>query len=152
MTEQMTDVSGKCLCGSVSYTAKAKCHDSKAHVGACHCNMCRTWSGGVLFAIEDTSDVVVTGEDNIAVYKSTDWGERCFCKTCGTNLFFRMPQYQMVVIVAGSINEQDRLTFKQQIFIDRKPHYFTFENKTAEMTEAEFMAKYASPDGASQDG
>jgi len=37
---------GRCLCGSVSFTATDIVH----HHHACHCDMCRRWTGGPAFA------------------------------------------------------------------------------------------------------
>ncbi len=134
--------SGNCLCGAVTFTLAA----NGGEVGACHCKMCRSWSGGVLLALQSTKDLQVEGEDNLAVYKSSDWGERCFCKICGSNLFWRTQSLDHVSVMAGAINEEDQLTLTSQIFIDRKPDYFGFANKTSMETEADIFAKYAPPD------
>jgi len=132
-------LSGQCLCGSVSFTAKS----ADGHVGACHCNMCRRWSGGTTLALEEARDLVIQGEDNLGVYSSSDWGERCFCKTCGTNLFWRSETFNYTAVMAGAINETDKLSFVQEIFIDSKPAYYSFANDTNKLTEAEFLAQFA---------
>jgi hypothetical protein len=35
-----------------------------------------------------------------------------------------------------------RIEFKEQIFIDRKPSYYEFANRTLNLTEAEVFAKF----------
>jgi len=140
----MTDVqelTGKCLCGAITFTVASP----SGRIGACHCKMCRTWSGGLVFAIEDARDLVISGEENLGVFKSSDWGERCFCKTCGTNLFWRSEQFNHTAVMAGSIEQEDRLTFASEIYVDRSPGYFAFANETNKMTEAEFLAQFAPP-------
>jgi len=132
-------LSGKCLCGAISFTATA----NGGEVAACHCRMCRRWSGGVHLALLSATDLAMEVEDNLAVYKSSDWGERCFGKRCRSNLFWRTQSSDHVPIMAGAINEEDRLTFTSQIFIERKPAYFDFANQTTMETEADMIAKYA---------
>jgi hypothetical protein len=134
-TEEI-QLSGKCLCGAITFKARSK----DGHVGACHCKMCRTWSGGVLFALQDAHDVTIDGEDNLGIYKSSDWGERCFCKTCGSNLFWRSETFKYLGVMAGSIVEEDKLKFVQQIYTDGSPGYYSFAEPTKNMTEADFVA------------
>lgn len=137
----VTKLSGRCLCNAVSYTLES----ATGHVGACHCSMCRRWSGGVVLALVDASNMKISGEGNMAVYKSSEWGERCFCKTCGTNLFWRSPTFNHTAVMAGALVEQDKLTFVSEIFIDEKPAYFDFINETHKMTGPEFVAQFAPP-------
>jgi hypothetical protein len=134
------NLSGKCLCGAVTFKARTK----QGHVGACHCKMCRTWSGGVLFALQDAHDVEIEGEDNLGVYKSSGWGERCFCKPCGSNLFWRSESFGYLGVMAGSIVEDDKLHLVQQIYTDSNPGYYSFAEPTKNMTEAEFVAHITS--------
>ncbi len=137
------DLHGKCLCGGVTFTVKSE----TGNVGACHCSLCRTWSGGVVMALEDAEDLKIADETMLGVYKSSDWAERCFCRTCGTNLFWRSPEYGHVIVMAGAIAEQDRLQFTRQIYIDNKPAHYEFANPTANLTEAEFLAQFSGEDG-----
>lgn len=139
---KMTKVSGGCLCGAITYTST-----TNGKVGVCHCSMCRRWSGGPAFALEHSADLHVTGDEHLTVYKSSDWGERCFCKTCGTNLFWRSPTYNHVSIMAGTLTDDAALTFTNQIFIDNKPGYYDFANETKNMTEAEVIAMFTANDG-----
>jgi len=39
---------GRCLCGAISYTAKA----DAPRLSACHCDMCRRWCGVAITAAE----------------------------------------------------------------------------------------------------
>mgnify|MGYP001812353997 FL=1 len=134
-------LSGNCLCGAITFTVDA----DGGTVGACHCKMCRRWSGGVLLALDSSNALQIDGEENLAIYKSSEWGERCFCKICGSNLFWRMQSSEHVSVMAGAINEEDQLTLGSQIFVDRKPGYFEFANETTNLTEADIYAKYAAP-------
>lgn len=139
MTNATQALSGACLCGAVKFSVTT----GNSEVGVCHCSMCRTWSGGAVFALDEISDLKITGEDNLAVYKSSDWAERCFCKTCGSNLFWRSEQFGHTAIMAGAIEDQSALKFTSEIFIDSKPEYYAFSNDTKKLTEAEVLAMFA---------
>lgn len=129
---------GRCLCGAVTFSVDG----GKNEVGACHCSMCRRWSGGPLLVLEAGNGVTFSGEDSISVYKSSEWGERGFCSKCGTNLFWRMSDGSFCVVSAGALEDTDGLTFINQIFIDEKPSYYDFANDTVKMTGEEFVAAF----------
>ena len=79
--------SATCLCGAV----KIDIAHAPETVGACHCGMCRKWSGGIYLGLHvKAAAATITGADAITAYTSSDWAERCFCATCGTNLFYRV--------------------------------------------------------------
>ena len=133
------NVKGSCLCGAVKITAKTMSHS----IGACHCGMCRKWSGGPWLGVDCGSDVILEGAENISVFNSSDWAERGFCSKCGSNLFYRVRKTRQHFMPAGLFDEAESLIFDHQIFIDKKPAYFDFVNETENMTEAEVFARYA---------
>jgi hypothetical protein len=132
-------LSGSCLCGAVSFTFTPK----EPHADVCHCSMCRTWSSGPAFAIQSDGEPTIDGAENITAFKSSDWGNRHFCKTCGTNLFWTAPDYGYFGVSVGPLKDTSALTFTKQIFIDKKPALYTFADDTKNMTEAEVMAMFA---------
>ncbi len=134
--------SGHCLCGGVEISAATVGRE----VGACHCGMCRRWTGGPLLAVDCGTDVSFKGEENITVYNSSDWAERGFCSQCGSHLFYRLKENQQYIMPIGLFDDCDDVVFDHQIFIDRKPSYYDFANETRNMTEAEVFAQYAPPD------
>lgn len=134
-------LTGSCLCGAVTFTAE----EVPEAMGACHCGMCRRWAGGPLFAVEAAA-VRFEGEDRIGRYRSSDWAERGFCTTCGTNLFYRIVENDHYVMCLGAFDDQERWRFDGQVFIDDKPAYYDFANQTRMMTGAEVFAMYAKPE------
>lgn len=114
-------------------------------VGACHCGMCRKWSGGPLLAIDCGSDVSFDEQDkgNISVYNSSDWAERGFCNQCGSHLYYRLKESNQYMVPAGLFDDDSAFVFDHQVFIDNKPSYYYFANETSEMTGEEAFAKYA---------
>ncbi len=134
----MNSGTGSCLCGGVRVSV-AKLN---ANVGACHCGMCRKWSGGPFFAADCGTDVAFEGEDNLTVYNSSAWAERGFCKKCGSHVFYRLKASQHYMLSAGLFDDQSEFVLDHQIFIDKKPDFYNFANETVNMTEAEVFAKF----------
>ncbi|MDR2871584.1 MAG: GFA family protein [Xanthomonadaceae bacterium] len=132
----LTQISGSCLCGGVRLLVA----DVDPRLGACHCGMCRKWSGGPLLALDCGSEVVFEGEADISVFASSAWAERGFCSRCGSHLFYKIKANGQHFIPVGLLDDCDRITFEHQIFIDRKPDYYDFSNVTKTLTEAEVFA------------
>ncbi len=139
----MSDVikgNGSCLCSAIRITAK----NINKNVGACHCGMCRKWGSGPLMAVNCGTDVSFEGEDNISVFNSSDWAERGFCNKCGSHLFYRLKESKQYIMSAGLFADQEMFVFNTQVFIDKKPSFYSFANKTNDMTESEMFEKYGS--------
>ena len=85
MTDSIT-ASGQCLCKKVTIHAT----QFAPHVDACHCEMCRKWSGSALLAVDCGSKVTFEGQQHISCFNSSEWAERGFCKHCGTHLFYKL--------------------------------------------------------------
>ena len=136
----MSHITGKgsCLCGAVRFTV----NEMNTDVGACHCDMCRQWSSGPFMAVDCGTDVHFASEEQIGIYKSSVFAERGFCKKCGSNLFWRMNHTQQHMMAAGLFDEEPNFTLDNQVFIDKKPTYYSFAEKTTDITEAEVLAEY----------
>lgn len=136
--------SGTCLCGAVTIDI-ANAPDT---TGACHCGMCRKWSGGIYLGMHvKAGDTTIIGTGNITAYTSSDWAERCFCAICGTNLFYRItapgPMQGDMHVALGLLNDPSGITLTEEIFIDRKPDAYALTGDHTRMTEAETLAIFA---------
>jgi hypothetical protein len=130
---------GSCLCGAVHVSAKTMSNQ----VGACHCHMCLKWAGGPVMMVDCGSDVSFQGEENVAVFDSSAWAERGFCKKCGSNMFYRLKERNQYYMPVALFDGVEGFIFDHQIFIDEKPDYYCFSNETKNMTGAEVFAMYA---------
>ena len=130
---------GHCLCGAVSFTSP-----NAKEVGACHCGFCRRWGGGPFFGVHCGPNVDFTGADQITVYASSDWAVRAFCKQCGTHLYYKLLATGEYFIPAGTFDSSD-FEVKTQIYIDKKPDYYSLANKTAMLTEQQVIELYSPP-------
>jgi hypothetical protein len=132
---------GRCLCGSVKFTSP----DAK-EIGACHCGFCRRWGGGPLLAVHCGPNVQFDETEDIAVYASSEWAERAFCKRCGTHLYYKLLPTGEYFIPAGTFDSTD-FQLESQIYIDKKPGYYSFANQTPMLTEKEVIEKYTPTNG-----
>ena len=126
---------GGCLCGAARFTAKPA-HEADA----CHCGMCRRWTGGVFLGAH-SDDLAFEDDAAICVYRSSDYGERVFCKTCGTSLAWRMQDGSSAHVPVSAFDDVSGFALAQEIFIDEKPAFYDFANPTRKLTGAEFAAK-----------
>ncbi|KRS10383.1 hypothetical protein XM53_21360 [Roseovarius atlanticus] len=136
--------SATCLCGAV----KIDIAHAPETVGACHCGMCRKWSGGIYLGLHvKAAAATITGADAITAYTSSDWAERCFCATCGTNLFYRVtapgPMQGDMHVGLGLLDDPTGISLTEEIFIDRKPDGYALVGNHKRMTEAETLAMFA---------
>jgi len=110
----------------------------------CHCETCRTWGGGPLFAVQCGTDIKIEGEDKVRVYESSPWASRGFCSECGTHLFYRLNKTGEYNMPLGLFPTLKNLEMNMQYFSDKRPDYYCFSNETKEMTEADIHAYFAS--------
>lgn len=132
------EIKGSCVCGAVQLVASIE----GQNIDACHCTTCRKWGGGPLLAVESNA-VDFTNSDQIAIYNSSEWAERGFCRNCGTHLFYRLKQVTHYALPVGLFDDMDKWTLKQQIFIDHKPAFYSFAQKTEDLTGDEVFAKFS---------
>ena len=135
---------GSCVCGAVRFTITTPIEET----GACHCGMCRKWSGGVFLSVAVPPEgMTLEGGDNLATYSSSSWAERLFCKTCGGNLFYRVtaegPMKGDMHVGLGTLDDASGIAFNSEIYIDRKPEAYRFAGEGRKlMTEAEVIAMF----------
>lgn len=127
---------GQCLCGAVRVEGAVS-----TDVQACQCRQCQRWTGGgPLYAVR-VRDLTVTGQDSIGTYHHSDHGERAFCKTCGTNLYWRLQGRSIAFIAPGLLDDQSGMTLKQEIFVDNRPAWLPPHPGAAQHSEAEMKAQ-----------
>ena len=134
MTERRT---GGCLCGAVRVDVALP----SLTFMACHCAQCQRWTGGGPLYSISVEDVRLTGEDRIGVFKASDWGERAFCRDCGSTLFWRMAGGPIDSICPGLLDDQTGLSVSKEIFTDRRAPWMAPLPHTAQSTEAQEFAK-----------
>lgn len=141
---------GSCLCGAVSFTAR----DVPSQAGICHCPMCRRWTGSAYIEVDvPEDDVAWQGTGHIAVYPSSSWGERAFCRRCGTHLYFRMTAENefsgKYAIPMGLFDDPEGFEIAYEIYFDHKPSSYGFEDRgQPRLTRADCVARFPLLDSA----
>ena len=140
---EMSPIEGSCLCNRVT----VELSKAPKTFEVCHCDMCRTWTGGVGMSVDAGEHVKFSGDEFIGRYSSSDWAERGFCKSCGTHLFYRLKKTDHYYLYLGLFGDAISPRFEMEDFIDEKPAYYTFANNTKKRSRAEsyvLLKKYLS--------
>lgn len=140
----MGEKTGQCLCGAVKFRATPKTAD----VGVCHCSMCRRISAGPFFAIDCGDTLVFENEDKLGVYNSSEWAERGFCKDCGSTILWRLKDRSINIVAVDLFDDLEGLRLDHEVYIDEKPDYYRFAEKTTQLTGAQVMEMFAGQDPA----
>ena len=105
---------GSCYCGAVAIEAQG----SPAEMGYCHCNACRSYSGGPVnaFTLWKEGDVKVTqGSELLGRFVSSEFSQRRYCTKCGGHVMVDHPSLGVVDVPAGVIPS---LTFKPAVHLN----------------------------------
>lgn len=129
------------MCGAVRYDAK----DVKTEASACHCSMCRRWSGGVFVAVSAGS-VEWHDDGALKIIRSSEWAERGFCDRCGSSMFYRIvadgPMKGATTVAFGTLDDQSAIEITREWYIDLKPDAYTLEGEREGLTEAQIIEMF----------
>ena len=128
---------GQCLCGEIRVSAEVV----NGEIVACHCGQCRTWAGGGPGLAVKVVDVEMTGEPKL--FHASEWGERGFCKTCGTNVFWRMQGKPTSYMHVGMFSDTSGFVIRDEIFADRRQEWQPAIEGARQSREAEELALLA---------
>ncbi|MGB3553843.1 MAG: GFA family protein [Jannaschia sp.] len=142
----MTDLTGRCLCGACTFTARP---GGPLGAGACHCGMCRKWSGGMFLSVDCGETVRFAEDAPTASYKGSQWGERIFCSQCGSSLLWQAQEGTHQHVSIHCFDDPEQFEIAVEVFHDRKPANYALAGERRTMTEAEVFAMFA-PEGEAQ--
>lgn len=136
------------MCGAVRFTAT----DVPEHFGACHCDMCRRWTGSALLGITvPKAGVTWQGAEHIKTLQSSDWAERAWCGNCGSPLYYHVtmdgPMAASLEMPIGLLDDAGGLEFRTEIYIDHKPESFAYAGDRLRLTRTETLAKFGIDEG-----
>jgi hypothetical protein len=101
----------------------------------------------VWFGVDCGGSVKIEDASQVSAYRASAWGERCFCKTCGSTLFWRMQDGTHSVVAAQLFENPEQFAFASEIFTEDQPGNYAFANATKRMTGREFMAAFMASKG-----
>jgi hypothetical protein len=137
--------SGGCLCGAVRFEAVL----TSLEFGACHCEMCRRWTGSALLGITmPEGNVTWHGAQHIAKAQTSSWAERGWCRDCGSNLYFKVtadtPYKGDIELPIGLLDDASGLTMTNEIYIDHKPDSYAYAGEGRKtMTRQDCIDKFS---------
>jgi hypothetical protein len=125
-------VTGGCQCGAVRYALLAM-PDTPC---ICHCRMCQKQTGnyfGAFADIEKKHFEITRGE--VAYFRSSDIGDRGFCRDCGTPLVYQYKSGARFAVALGSLDDPARLKPVVQYGVESRMPWFS-ELATLPATES----------------
>lgn len=130
---------GHCLCGQIQLEGRGS-----PKIEICHCDMCRRWHGGPAMAASFEQGVhVVAGKYLIRGYQSSEWAERASCSVCGTLLYYRLTDTDMIHSAqAGLFDLPEGLSIHEEIFVDEQPDYYSFNCQAPRVTSTEMFERF----------
>lgn len=102
--------------------------------------MCQRWTGAIYAGIAG-EHFTLTGEEHVATNRSSDWAERAFCSSCGSNLWYKFLPTGNRSFLAGLFELPPGLPIKHQIFVDEKLDWFDIVQNSPMKTGAEIIAE-----------
>ena len=127
--------SGSCLCREVRYE-----FDVEPRVCvACHCSSCRKVTGSA-FATWAQVPLAqfrwVAGSERIAEFRSSDHGQRFFCKSCGStlgNLTTERPN--IMHLACGTLDEPPQVRITMHVYAASKAPWFDISDGAPQYDE-----------------
>ena len=147
MASEGKALTGRCMCGAVTIVAAP----AKPSMTACHCDMCRQWTGSMLMTFPPEQGWTVDGPAK--VFRSSDWAERAFCEVCGSSLWYAVrpdgdhPGYTQ--LCGGLFENAAGANLRLEFFVDKRPQGFAFDTAGGQkqLSEAETLKMFAPEEG-----
>jgi hypothetical protein len=116
-------ISGRCLCGDVSYEIRGKI----SSIWLCHCSKCRRANGSAFHAsaICDPADFRWrSGEDVVSEYEDTPGYKVRFCRRCGSPVPSFLEQFGRMFLHVGALEGDPGRKIDHHIFVGSKAPWF----------------------------
>lgn len=117
----MPRLSGKCLCGNITFSGDA---DIKL-MANCHCADCRAATGaayGTLLFV-DPGQIEISGQPKVFKHVADSGAnmEKLFCPDCGSQMFGRNSNRpNMLTVRAGVLDQTDLVKPAVNVFMDSR--------------------------------
>ena len=116
-------MNGRCACGAVAYRLDSEPRDT----GWCHCRVCQHVSGsiGMVFTTVPLRDFqIIQGTDQIGNFASTSFGERSFCRACGSPLTIHVRhQPNEIDVAVGTLDSPASVRPEFHLYVAAAPQW-----------------------------
>jgi hypothetical protein len=111
------NLTGGCQCGAVRYEWTVK----PVHSSVCYCRMCQKASGQPFMALTGGKiEHLKWTRGTPAVFKSSNFVERKFCKDCGTQLTYAFEGRGRISVAVNSLDDPEAMPPTKQYGIESK--------------------------------
>lgn len=110
---------GSCLCGDIHFETAAEPEGASM----CHCSQCRNQSGGIWSSAHVREDAL-TISGKVSWYAASPTAKRGFCARCGSFLFWKAHDEDMISFALGAVDNPTGLRLKKHIFVADKGDYY----------------------------
>src|SRR3990172_913647 len=117
--EERTRAKGRCLCGALNYELDGP-YSAMIH---CHCSMCRKHhgTGFATFVVAPIAGLRwISGQDRLALYRSSPKGVRTFCSACGSAGPSTLPEHGIAAVPAPRLGGDLGIKPQGHIFVGSK--------------------------------
>ncbi len=123
----MSEHTGRCLCGAVSYTTDAELRE----VVNCHCSQCRQFHGhyAAYTAAPRQAVRIADAGEKLGWYQSSAGVRRGYCSECGSSLFWDRQDSDLLRIAAGSLEVPTRLDTVGHIYVHDAADYYALDDE-----------------------
>ena len=112
---------GSCLCSAVRFEVDGPLK----RPDACHCTQCRKQSGHYWASTDVPNDrLTIHGAESITWYRSSERVERGFCRVCGSSLFWKPLQKDVMGVAMGAFDSPTGTRLAMHIFAADKGDYY----------------------------
>ena len=114
------DFEGGCHCREVRFRATGPL----CEILICHCSdrlkiTGTSWGASAVHA----DDFFWLGDGRPRWYGSSEWAERGFCPTCGSQMFYRRRDLPLISIAPGAFDSSEMLSVSGQIYAESHPSW-----------------------------
>ena len=113
-------IHGSCLCGKQQFSLNGQLHS----VRYCHCKNCRKFAGTspATWAMANREELKSEPSNTSVGRFDSGKGIRCFCRSCGSPLWFESKDYPNVVgIPLGAIDIGEVPTPEMHLWVGSRP-------------------------------
>ncbi|MEQ8899104.1 MAG: GFA family protein [Roseovarius sp.] len=114
---------GRCLCGDITFTVNT----TPTGASVCHCGQCRKQSGH-LWASAQAPAAEVEIDGPVHWYDASGIAKRGFCPRCGSFLFWKAHDEDMISLALGALDEPTGITLEKHIFTADKGDYYDIKD------------------------
>ncbi len=129
-------LTGSCLCGKVKYQLTG----NTGIFQYCHCSRCRKFTGSAhasnLFVMPEDFHWQ-QGEEHVGRFEPEDTKHfaTCFCKHCGSSLPWKNKSGKVVIVPAGTLDDDPDIRPIQNIYWSSKANWYIPTSELAKHDE-----------------